>query len=111
MSRGERFEFSQDVQSAAHRRQKGLCALCGSNVAWMYSPAHAVFRPKVGESAGNDWKHGIENCVILCESCASWAKEEGEHPVTAPMLPEDFKYSHGKLAGGHRVWLNRMMGR
>ncbi len=98
----DRSEFTDDVITAAHRRQHGVCAHCGTPVSWD-DQAHAVLAPGSGTFAGE-----LDNCVILCFNCRTWVFIE-PGAVGGPGRAEDFPFSHGRRnPGGHKVWANRM---
>lgn len=106
------FKFTPDVQSSAHLRQDGACALCGVTLAWQYDPAHPVYPVESSSNAASAWRESIDNCVILCNGCFIWTGDSGGMSSASPTEPEDFKFSHGRTrGGGHREWVVRMMGR
>ena len=111
MDYGKRSGFTYEVESNAHLRQSGLCALCGTSLVWAYDHAMPVY-PVGGSNPGSTWKKEADNCVILCHGCWMWAKVDDQNaPTGAPHDPEDYKFSHGKIVGGHNEWVVRMMGR
>lgn len=113
MAHGNRSGFTYEVESAAHKRQNGLCALCGTSLVWGYDHAIPVYPIDSSGHAGTTWKKEVDNCMILCAGCFMWAKVDDHHaPTGAPHDPEDFKFSHGNgKSGAHNEWKTRMMGR
>ena len=108
---GKRY-FTEEVESAAHLRQGGKCALCGVSLVWGHDKALPVVPIERQSTATSDWKKGVDNCVILCNGCWTWALVDDAHAGTSLHLPEEYKFSHGVAKnGGHREWATRMMGR
>lgn len=109
-----KFEFKKEVQSSAHLRQQGVCALCGNSLAWDFDPAHPVV-PIVSHQrgAGSDWREEVDNCVILCNGCYIWTSDDSDTPAGSPTDADEFVFSHGptKRSGAHQEWAIRMMGR
>ena len=105
--------FTREVESAAHLRQNGLCALCGTSLTWGHDYAMAVFPIESAGHPGQTWRREVDNCAILCNGCWMWAKVDDAHsPTGAPHDLEDYRFSHGRgNSGGHREWAIRMMGR
>jgi hypothetical protein len=108
VSSGSHHGFTPDVESAAHLRQSGLCALCGTSLAWGHDYAVPVF--PIDDHPGNAWKKEVDNCMVLCNGCWTWARIDDVHSPLARHEAEDFKFSHGR-GGGHREWATRMNGR
>ena len=113
MEHDKRVGFTREVESAAHLRQNGICALCGTSLMWGHDHQLPVFPLTGGGHPGQSWRKEVDNCVIVCNSCWMWAKVDDPHaPTGAPHETDDYKYSHGKAgSGGHKEWAVRMMGR
>lgn len=103
--------FTKEVQSKAHLRQGGLCALCGVSITWDNDEAIPVVPPRPHDTGDATWKREIDNCVILCKGCAMWAVVDDSSP-SALHDADEYAFSHGRSKnGGHKEWATRMMGR
>jgi 5-methylcytosine-specific restriction endonuclease McrA len=105
--------FDQNVVTAVHRRQSGVCAHCGTSVSWDHDRPHAVFpfNPTSSNFTVNAWLKEPENCVILCYGCHTWVYIEPDG-VGDWSGPGDFPFSHGmRDSGAHKEWVIRLMGR
>lgn len=113
MEHENRIGFSREVESAAHLRQNGICALCGTSLMWGHDHTLPVFPLHAAANPAQGWRKEVDNCVIVCNGCWMWAKVDDHHaPTGAPHDLEDYKYSHGRgNSGGHKEWAIRMMGR
>jgi len=102
--------FTREVESAAHLRQNGICALCGTSLMWGHDHTIPVFA--IDDHPGNGWKKEIDNCVIVCHGCWQWAKIDDVHSPSARHEPSEYIYSFGRAkGGGYNEWSVRMMGR
>jgi hypothetical protein len=105
------FQFDKNVQSAAHKRQNGRCAHCGVSLVWEYDKWLSVM-PTEGGGEGGNWRHEVDNCVIVCNGCFMWLHTDHTSPSGSPTDPDDYPFSHGNSkSGAHKEWAVRMMGR
>lgn len=104
------FDFDDSVKRNAFRRQQGLCACCGEDLADLYDNAHHVVPNQRGRARnpGDAWIAGGDNCVVLCDTCHPRVHADGHFRDGATAPPDYFRFSHGKRAGEHRHWVERM---
>lgn len=72
--------------------------------------AHHVVPNQVGKASNpeHSWIQGVDNCVVLCESCHYAAHEYGRYKAGAVPAPDFYPYSHGRETDKHRTWLGVM---
>jgi 5-methylcytosine-specific restriction endonuclease McrA len=95
-------EFSKGTMKAALARQKFRCACCGEPVTALGNAGRSQHRFGEGVQAHHmtHVKHGgsdgVENCVIICQSCHYSVHEGGNYTHgTVDGTAEDYEFFSG----------------